>query len=72
MENIRLEELFELYREVCKEVRIEWSIDGWNFFKEVMFPDYINYCKHNSATPSRTAFKRNCIYIALDMIKEVK
>ena len=72
MENLRIDEKFELYREICKEAGLEWSIDGWKFFDQVMFPDYMKYCELNSVEPSRKAFKRNCILIAFDMIEEAK
>lgn len=70
MENIKAIELFEIYQEVCEEAGLEWTVKGWDFFDKVMFKDYMNHCKNTNTEPCRKAFKRNCVYIAKDMMKE--
>lgn len=72
MESLRVEELFELYQEICKEAGLTWTLEGWDFFDKVMFPDYMNHCSSTNTEPNMRAFKRNCILIAFDMIEEAK
>lgn len=72
MENLKIEELFELYQQICEEAGLEWTLEGWKFFDQVMFPDYMNYCKSTDSVPNRETFRRNCVLIAFDMIEEAK
>lgn len=70
--NLKVEELFELYQEICKEACIEWTLEGWKFFDTVMVKDYETYCQETGTVPNRKHFKRNCILIAMDMVQEVE
>lgn len=65
-----LKNLMKIYFEICDEVGMEWTAKGYKYFIEVMYEDYINYCKIEQVEPSWQAFKRCSIEIAAGMIKE--
>lgn len=65
-----IERLLTTYEEVCKETGLRISAEGYRFFKEVMFADYVQYCERAKVEPSWKAFKVNCIHIAKEMMNE--
>ena len=68
----KVEMLFEIYQEVCKEAEIEWTLEGWKFFDQVMVTDYERHCKAMGMIPSIKHFKSACIKIALEMKEQVR
>ena len=68
----RVEMLFEIYQEVCKEAGLQWTLEGWKFFDQVMIPDYFKHCKMTNNTPNMKKFKKNCIEIAKEMKEQAK
>lgn len=68
----KVEMLFEIYQEVCKKAELEWTIEGWKFFDQVMFKDYENHCRTTNMKPNMKKFKKRCIEIALEMKEQAK
>ena len=63
--------LREIYKEVCAEVGLKQTLEGWSFFKIEMFEDYMAYCERVGRKPCFQHYKRNAIEIAKEMIQEV-
>lgn len=66
-----VELLFELYQEICREAGIDWTLEGWKFFDQVMLKDYERYCKVSNMEYNLDKFKKRCIEIALEMKEQV-
>lgn len=67
-----VEMLFDLYQEICKEAKLEWTLEGWKFFDQVMVQDYLNFCKAQGIQPNMKKFKKDCVSIAKGMKKQAR